>query len=130
MIVLDACVLIAHLDSSDAHHAQACRLLTEMAGQPKLISALTLAEVLVGPARVGRRRAAEAILDELNLQPREVPASAAGQLAELRAATGLRLPDCCVLLTAEIAAPAGLATFDEKLARVAASRGVVVRGGD
>jgi predicted nucleic acid-binding protein len=37
------------------------------------------------------------------------------------------MPDCCVLLTAELAGPAELATFDERLAKVAIGRGITVR---
>lgn len=46
-------------------------------------------------------------------------------LAELRASTGLKLPDCCVLL---VARSAGLpvATFDARLADAAKSLGLVV----
>ena len=57
----------------------------------------------------------------------DLPGDAAGQLAELRAHTGLKLPDCCVLLTAERHGPAEIATFDTRLARVAVERGLVVR---
>lgn len=45
------------------------------------------------------------------------------RLAELRASTGLKLPDCCVLDVA-IRNQASLATFDNALATVAAARGV------
>ena len=127
MIVLDACVVIAHLASDDAHHERATQLLASLAGQPKTMSVLTRAEVLVVPARAGRRRAAEDILDQLSIGTWELPRDTAGQLAELRAHTGLRMPDCCVLLTAEINGPAELATFDERLARAAAERGITVR---
>lgn len=127
MIVLDACVVIAHLAGDDAHHKRATQLLASLAGQPKTMSVLTRAEVLVVPARAGRRRAAEDILDQLSIGTWELPQDAAGQLAELRAHTGLRMPDCCVLLTAEINGPAELATFDERLARAAAERGITVR---
>jgi len=126
VIVLDACVLIAHLSRDDAHHERATRLLLSLAGEPKLISALTQAEVLVAPTRAGRRRAAEAMLDQLRIQTRELPADAAGSLAELRARTNLRMPDCCVLLTAELNSPAAIATFDERLARAASQRGIPV----
>ncbi len=127
MIVLDACVVIAHLAGEDAHHERATRLLASLAGQPKTMSVLTRAQVLVAPTRAGRRRAAEDILDQLSIDTWELPRDAAGQLAELRAHTGLRMPDCCVLLTAEINGPAELATFDERLARAAAERGITVR---
>ena len=87
MIVLDACVVIAHLAGDDAHHERATRLLASLAGQPKTMSMLTRAEVLVVPARAGRRRAAEDILDLLSIDTYELPRDAAGQLAELRAHT-------------------------------------------
>src|SRR2546430_2026058 len=48
-------------------------------------------------------------------------------LAELRAMTNLRLPDCCVLLAAE-REEAALATFDGRLGAVADRRGVTVLG--
>lgn len=54
MIVLDARILIAHLANNDAHHERATRLLVSLAGQPKTMSVLTRAEVLVSPARPGR----------------------------------------------------------------------------
>jgi predicted nucleic acid-binding protein len=127
VIVLDACVVIAHLAGDHVHHQRATQLLASLAGQPKTISVLTRAEVLVVPARAGRRRAAEDILDQLSIGTWELPRDAAGQLAELRAHTGLRMPDCCVLLTAEINGPAELATFDERLAQAAAERGITVR---
>src|SRR5664279_1104415 len=53
-VVLDASVLIAHFDPHDAHHDAAPRLLIEMAGQALMAHPLTIAEVLVGPARVNR----------------------------------------------------------------------------
>jgi len=126
VIVLDACVLIAHLSRDDAHHERATRLLLGLAGEPKLISVLTQAEVLVAPTWAGRRRAAEAMLDQLRIQTCELPSDAAGSLAELRARTNLRMPDCCVLLTAELNSPAEIATFDERLARAASQRGITV----
>ncbi|MGH3867004.1 MAG: type II toxin-antitoxin system VapC family toxin [Pseudonocardiaceae bacterium] len=128
MIVLDACVLIAHLDTVDAHHDRATRLLASLVGQPKVVSVLTLAEVLVSPTRAGRRRATQDILDRLRIEVHELPRDVGGQLAELRAHTGLRMPDCCVLLTAERAL-ATLATFDDRLARVATDRGLTVAPG-
>lgn len=47
------------------------------------------------------------------------------RLAELRATTGLKLPDCCVLDVA-IHHRASLATFDLALAEAARKRGVPV----
>jgi predicted nucleic acid-binding protein len=49
----------------------------------------------------------------------------AHRLGELRATTGLKLPDCCVLYTAERHS-AALATFDDTLANRAATIGLTV----
>lgn len=43
------------------------------------------------------------------------------QLARLRADTGLKMPDCCVLLAAEHTA-ARVASFDEQLIKAASAR--------
>ena len=126
MIILDACVLIAHLDRDDAHHTRAGRVLHSIAGAPKGISMLTRAEVLVGPTRAGRRRAAQETLAALALHTYDLPASACDALAELRANSGLRMPDCCVLLTAELNGPPEIVTFDKRLTAAASQRGIVV----
>jgi predicted nucleic acid-binding protein len=113
--VVDASVLIAHLDASDAHHDRAVALLTEAAERQLAASSVTIAEVLVGPARADRLEAALASLRTLGL--REVPLGpdAASRLATLRAATSLKLPDCCVLLAAEDTDAAAIVTFDDRL---------------
>lgn len=54
MIVLDASVLIAYLDSNDAQHALAEGLLAREIDDDFAASPLTLAEVLVVPVRDGR----------------------------------------------------------------------------
>ncbi len=51
MIVLDASVLIAFLDSDDTHHAAAEQLLTQAVDDDLAVNSLTLAEVLVAPVR-------------------------------------------------------------------------------
>jgi len=128
VIVLDASVLIAHLDRSDAHHARARKLLDETAGDELGASAITLAEVLVGPARTGRLADARATIDELGVRELALGGDAAMRLAELRAHTRLRLPDCCVLFAAQTAVGAQVATFDDALARRARDLGLTVRG--
>lgn len=65
VIVVDASVLIAHFDAGDAHHERAETLLLAVADEPLAASPLTLAEVLVGPARAGRLDAATAALRQL-----------------------------------------------------------------
>jgi predicted nucleic acid-binding protein len=123
VIVLDATVLIAHLDAGDAHHDAAEAQLLEVADQAFGASSITLAEVLVAPARAGRLADAKAALHSLGVAELRLPVDAAERLATLRAATALKLPDCCVLLAAEDT-PARVLTFDAHLAREAARRGL------
>lgn len=127
MIVLDASVLIAHLDAQDLHHERATRLIKDAADDRLGISPLTLAEVLVGPARLHRLPAAEVALQDLEIATVELTARAPVRLATLRVNTRLRLPDCCVLLAAETA-QAAVATFDSRLAEAARGLGLDVRG--
>ena len=127
MIVLDASVLIGHLDDTDAHHDAARQLLLRHAADDLAASLVTLAEVLVGPARAGHVDRATAVLRALGV--RSVPLDTDDQvrLALLRAETGLKLPDCCVLLAAEQQSGA-VATFDHRLAGAARDRGQDVLG--
>jgi len=124
VIVLDASVLIAYLDSQDDHHAAAEELLSD-AVDDFGASSLTLAEVLVAPTRDGRLETAQAALDELEVQELGFPGNTAVRLTEIRVSTGLRMPDCCVLLAAEDAG-ATIASFDERLGRAAEKRSVPV----
>lgn len=101
MIVLDASVLIAHLDGSDRHHAKARSLLEATGSEPLGASPITLAETLVSPARAGRLQDAEAALRQLGVQELSLGEGAPGRLAEMRAEVGLKMPDCCVLLAAQ-----------------------------
>ena len=128
MIVLDATVLIAHLDSTDAHHRRATAMLLSAAADDEAVAAsqITLAEVLVGPARAGRLDDALVALDELGVAAIDLPADAPARLAELRVATGLKLPDCCVLL-AGTQHGAAVATLDNALAKAAAHGGFTLR---
>ncbi|MGH3799725.1 MAG: hypothetical protein ACRDTD_06250 [Pseudonocardiaceae bacterium] len=88
---------------------------------------ITLAEVLVGPARAGRMDQAAVALDQLRVCPVTLPQDAPLRLATLRAATTLRMPDCCVLLAADQVADA-VATFDDRLADAARNHGLTVWG--
>jgi predicted nucleic acid-binding protein len=123
VIVLDAGVLIAHLDATDAHHERATELLFNTAAETLGASPLTLAEVLVGPSRAGTMDAARAALTAMTIETVRWSDVAAIRLAVLRATSGLRLPDCCVLLAAETT-HADVATLDDKLARAAAEIGL------
>ena len=123
MIVLDASVLIAHLDATDSLHERADRLLAASGSETLSASVITLAEVLVGPARAGVVDRALAALEQLALAAVPIDRVTPVRLALLRAETGLKLPDCCVLLAAEQSG-AAVATFDDRLAGAVTRRGL------
>jgi len=123
VIVLDASVLIAHLDAADSHHERADRLLAASGSEELSASVVTLAEVLVGPARKGVVDRALAALEQLAVAAVPIARETPVRLALVRAETGLKLPDCCVLLAAEESG-AAVATFDDRLAGAATSRGL------
>lgn len=126
MIALDASVLIAHLNPADTHHQAATTLLLGSAPGQLLVHTVTLAEVLVGGVRIGQ---GASMRDDLHaagiaIAPHDDDESL--RLAEVRAASGLKLPGCCVLDVA-VHHQATLATFDDALAAAARRLGVPVR---
>jgi predicted nucleic acid-binding protein len=116
VIVLDASVLIAHLDAHDAQHDRARAALAATGGEELGASSITLAECLVGPTRAGRLDRALTALRDLGVGELGLAADSATALAHLRAQTNLRLPDCCVLECAR-RVRASLLTFDDRLAK-------------
>jgi predicted nucleic acid-binding protein len=126
LIVLDASVLIARFDASEAHRDRADTLLLRVADEPLGASPITLAEVLVGPAHAGQMDRVTAALHLLDVTSVSLGDDAPARLAMLRSGTNLRLPDCCVLLAAEQEG-AAVATFDDRLAGAARERGFSVR---
>ena len=125
MIVLDASVLIGFLDGDDHHHAAAEQLLSHAVDDDLAVNSLTLAEVLVAPVRDERLQPVLAALHALEVQELPFPADTALRLAQLRASTGLKMPDCCVILAAEDA-EATVASFDERLLQTAEIRNLPV----
>lgn len=125
MMILDASVLIAHLNPADAHHSAATQILLDSSPGTMLVHAMTLAEVLVGGARISSGAQMHTDLQAAGVQLADHDKQEPLRLAELRAASGLKLPDCCVLDTA-ISNKAPLATFDDALAAAASQRGVTV----
>ena len=103
----------------DALHARAEEALLDAAGQPLACSPITLAEVLVGPARREQLDVARAAIDELEVEVIPFEEDAPVQLARLRAIAGLKLPDCCVLLAATTTAAERILTSDDALERAA-----------
>jgi predicted nucleic acid-binding protein len=120
VIVLDASVLIAHLDARDARHERASRLLGGTGTEPLGASTITLAETLVAPARANRLADAAAALDRLGVNELPLNEEAPARLAGLRAQTRCKLPDCCVLLAAQEHG-AKVASFDLELKNAAAA---------
>jgi predicted nucleic acid-binding protein len=123
----DAGVLIAHLDERDAHHERATQLLADSGTEPLGASTISLAETLVAPARAGRLTDATDALERLGIDELPLGDGAAARLAQLRADTGRKLPDCCVLLAAE-KHDGVLATFDSALVETAGGLGLATRG--
>ncbi|MDA8391625.1 MAG: type II toxin-antitoxin system VapC family toxin [Actinomycetota bacterium] len=107
----------------DEHHGAAEALLEREIDDDCGVNPLTLAEVLVVPARHDRLDEVLMFLRELQVESIPFPGDAAVKLALLRAETGLKTPDCCVLLAAEhVGARRG--SFDEGLRKAAVRRGL------
>ncbi|MGH3447668.1 MAG: type II toxin-antitoxin system VapC family toxin [Nocardioidaceae bacterium] len=123
-MVLDASVLIGYLDGDDVHHTRAEAVLTREVDDDFAANSLTLAEVLVVPARANRLDAVQDALNDLEVQELSFPADTAARLARLRASTNCQMPDCCVLLAAEQGG-ARIASFDEGLIRAADTCNIV-----
>lgn len=123
MIVLDASVLIGYFDASNAHHDLATDLLTHEIDDDFAVNLLTLAEILLTPTRTGHRDKVLGILADLAVETLQFPERAATDLAQLRAETHLKMPACCVLLSA-LDHHARLASFDDRLLKAAQARGV------
>lgn len=116
MIVVDASVLIGWLDDHDAHHVDAIEVLASV--ERFVVHPLTLAEVLVHPARGGREGEVLTRLEAIGMVVSGQPLDPV-ELARLRAETRLKMPDCVVLACAR-SHDMAVATFDETLAAAAA----------
>jgi predicted nucleic acid-binding protein len=119
-VVLDAEVLIAFLDPSDAQHARAVPLLREhlTAGAELSVPATVYAEILVRPLQ----NAIDAMVDEFltaaTVGVIPVDRGLARAAAQLRARPpSLRLPDA-MCLAAALQSDAALLTFGERLAKL------------
>ena len=125
MIVLDASTLIGFLDEQDALHERAERAFLAHAADAFCASVVTLADVLVGPARQGRVSLVQQALADLMIVPIELRTGDEATLAELRARTTLKLPDCCVLASARTM-HADILSFDERLLSAAKSERIPI----
>lgn len=126
MIILDASVVIAYASLGDASHPRAADLL-ETETDDFGMHAVTIAECLVGPARTGQSQRMLALLAAMEVVRIDLDEEGPLRVAELRAASGLKLPDAFVL-DAAIRTGARLATFDARLAASASEHAVEVVG--
>jgi predicted nucleic acid-binding protein len=111
-------VLIGLFDANDAHHDEAESLIRAHIGEAMTIGPVNHAEVLVRAAREGREDSMVADIRSLGITVTALPDDAGPRLARLRASTGAKMPDCCVLLTAE-QTNGIVATFDDRLRKIA-----------
>ena len=100
LALLDTSIVIATLNRDDALHRAAARALRAERDRHALaISALTYAEILVGPLRAGGR--AVEVVERFAAQVRiaDLSPDIARRAAELRASRGLKLPDAVIVAT-------------------------------
>jgi predicted nucleic acid-binding protein len=124
--LLDADVLIGALDSDDAHHVSARRLLTAWRRRQDAvaISVVNLSEVLIAPsadtARLATAREAIAALGvEVHLPNKAIGIEA----ARLRQRHPISLPDAYCLATAKHTRST-LASFDHQILKAANDEGL------
>jgi predicted nucleic acid-binding protein len=120
-VALDADVVIAFLDPSDAQHQPAVELLREhlAGGDDILIAATVYAEVIVKPLQYGTDSTVDQFLAAVGAHVVDVDRRLARRAAQLRGRhSALRLPDALSLATALIS-DARLLTLDRALQRIA-----------
>jgi predicted nucleic acid-binding protein len=123
--VIDAGLVIALLDADDAHHEWAARVLRTLGPGRLKISVLTLAEAIVHPVMAGQGERALAAVRRLEVDVTTLTDADVLPLAELRAASKLRMPDA-VVLHAAMRASTAIATTDRRLACAAVAAGLPI----
>src|SRR5438128_2447898 len=106
LLILDTSVVLSYLNGTDRNAPAATIVVDELVAKgvnPAAISAISVAESLVRPFKVGS--AAVAVVDTFlrhfaNLEVVEVDYDIARTAAEVRATTGLKTPDATVVATA------------------------------
>jgi predicted nucleic acid-binding protein len=118
LIVLDASVVIAHLDRDDAFHEHATKALLAYAGDDLRLPASAYAESLVDPARKGRLDEARSALSALRFEIVPIDGVVAEHASSLRARERrLRLPDALVLACGELLGADVVLTADRRWRR-------------
>jgi len=115
LIVLDASVIIAHVDDSDALHDAAVAVLRHRKDDDLRLPASAYAEALVGPATKGDLERGMERINMLPLRIEPIGAMVAERAAALRAARpALRLPDALVLGCAQALGAEEVVTADRR----------------
>lgn len=115
LVVLDASVVIAFLDSNDPHHAAAVAAVAATRDEEIVLPASVYAEVLVGPYRRGSSavRRVEEFVTDLGMRIEPLTREIAARAARLRAkASRVGLPDAFVLATGDALGAARVLTAD------------------
>ncbi len=123
-LILDANVVIALLDRSDAHYEKAVEDVdaADQADRELIVPASAYSEALVAFARVGRLADARTAIAAMGIVVAALSTDIAEYAAELRATHAkLRLGDAVVLATARLLS-GELLTYDQRLARFAGER--------
>ena len=123
MIILDATFLIAFLDEHDPHHRDSKDLIEANFVEGFAVSAVTLAEVLVHPAKAGKEDRALSSIRRLGVKTIGVEPDGGMSIAHLRANHAIRMPDALVLHYA-LSTGSRIATFDRGLKTAAHEAGL------
>ncbi len=127
LTVLDADVLIGVMSKSDAQHRRARTLILTALTESSacVMSAITVAEIMVGPMARGdtEGESARRFIEGLRAEIVPLDADRARKAAAIRSRTGLKLPDACVIAAAlEMQGrqpdPVHIASFDKRLLAV------------
>ena len=123
MIILDATFLIAFLDEHDPHHRDSKDLIEANFVEGFAVSSVTLAEVLVHPAKAGKEDRALSSIRRLGVKTIGVEPDGGMSIAHLRANHAIRMPDALVLHCA-LSTGSRIATFDRGLKTAAHEAGL------
>jgi predicted nucleic acid-binding protein len=130
LVAIDTSALLAYLVGDEAASPAANWLLDGRVGtgaNPAVVSALSIAELLVRPFRSGQRAiaTAEGFLQFFgDIRVINTDYGVAREAARIRAATGLGMPDAVVVASALSAGAAVIATNDGRWPGVAARLGI------
>lgn len=126
VVVFDADVLIGFLGREDTHHAEAVRRVQKSLehSAKRAVSVVTYSEILVGPLRALGEDGARIVderLTRLSIETVAADEQLARQAAEVRAQTGLKLPDAYAIATAIDAGRDGddvsIESFDDRVVK-------------